>query len=86
MAVLGVADVVNRMYSKTTGMAESKTATMTTIGQDGILRTHIYVPPLKLQNDFLSFVALTDKSKLAVQKSIEVLQTLKASLMQEYFG
>ena len=44
------------------------------------------VPPIALQNQFADFVALTDKSKLAVQQSIETLQTLKAKLMQDYFG
>ena len=46
----------------------------------------VMLPPLALQNQFADFVALTDKSKLAAQKSIDVLQTMKASLMQEYFG
>ena len=46
----------------------------------------IYVPPIELQNEFADFVEQTDKSKLAVQQSIETLQTLKAKLMQEYFG
>ena len=35
---------------------------------------------------FLSFVEQTDKSKLAIQKSIDKLETLKKSLMQQYFG
>lgn len=73
-------------YCRNQIMAESKTATMTTIGQEGILRTHIYIPPLSLQNEFLSFVRLADKSKLSIQQSIETLQTLKAKLMQDYFG
>ena len=46
----------------------------------------IFVPPLDLQNQFADFVALTDKSKLAIQQSLETLQTLKAKLMQDYFG
>ena len=46
----------------------------------------IYVPPIELQNEFADFVEQTDKSKLAVQQSIETLQTLKAKLMQDYFG
>ena len=44
------------------------------------------LPPLDLQNQFAAFVAQTDKSKLAVQKSLEQLETLKKSLMQKYFG
>ena len=35
---------------------------------------------------FADFVAHVDKSKLAVQKSLDELETLKKSLMQEYFG
>ncbi|NIB63487.1 MULTISPECIES: restriction endonuclease subunit S [Streptococcus] len=43
-------------------------------------------PPLSLQNEFSDFVAQVDKSQLAIQKSLEELETLKKSLMQEYFG
>lgn len=46
----------------------------------------IIIPPINLQNQFADFVVQTDKSKLAVQQSIETLQTLKAKLMQDYFG
>ena len=48
--------------------------------------TEIIVSPIDIQNQFANFVALADKSKSVVQKSIETLQTLKASLMQRYFG
>ena len=44
------------------------------------------LPPLSLQNEFADFVAQVDKSQLAIQKSLEELETLKKSLMQEYFG
>ena len=46
----------------------------------------IPVPLRVLQDDFANFVLQTDKSKLAVQKSLDELETLKKSLMQEYFG
>ena len=46
----------------------------------------IPLPPLSLQNEFANFVAQVDKSQLAIQKSLEELETLKKSLMQEYFG
>ena len=46
----------------------------------------IPLPPLSLQNEFADFVAQVDKSQLAIQKSLEKLETLKKSLMQEYFG
>ena len=46
----------------------------------------VLVPPLELQEQFVAFVEQTDKSKLAVQKSLEELEILKKSLMQQYFG
>ena len=38
------------------------------------------------QNKFAGEVNKIDKSKLAIQKSLDELETLKKSLMQEYFG
>ncbi len=48
--------------------------------------TLIPLPPIDNQKHFSVFVEQSDKSKLAVQKSLEELETLKKSLMQEYFG
>lgn len=45
-----------------------------------------YVPPMELQEQFAAFVTQVDKSKLAIQKSLEKLEMLKKSLMQKYFG
>ena len=42
-------------------------------------------PPLSLQNQFASFVTQVDKSKSAVQKSLDEAQLLFDSLMQKYF-
>ena len=47
--------------------------------------TLIYIPPIELQEQFAAFVEQTDKSKLAIQQSLEKLETLKKSLMQKYF-
>lgn len=44
-------------------VAQSKTATMTTIGQDGILKTDIILPPIDKQRTFYDFVHQVDKSK-----------------------
>lgn len=46
----------------------------------------ILIPPLSLQNEYYNFVLSIDKSKMAVQKSLDELETLKKSLMQTYFG
>ena len=44
------------------------------------------LPPLKLQEQFAAFVEQTDKSKVAVQKSLDEAQHLFDCLMQEYFS
>lgn len=44
------------------------------------------LPPLPLQEQFAAFVQQIDKAKSAVKQSLETLETLKKSLMQEYFG
>ena len=41
---------------------------------------------IESQIEFEAFVQQTDKSKLAIQQSLNKLETLKNSLMQEYFG
>lgn len=51
-----------------------------------IKKTKILLPPIKLQNQFAAFVHQVDKSKVAVQKSLDEAQLLFDSLMQQYFG
>lgn len=46
----------------------------------------IPLPDRTLQNQFATFVEQIDKSKLSIQQSLEKLETLKKSLMQQYFG
>ncbi len=46
----------------------------------------INLPPMYIQEQFAAFVEQTDKSKLAVKRSLEKLETLKKSLMQQFFG
>ena len=50
-----------------------------------IKKTKILLPPMSKQNEFVSFVEQIDKSKFEVQQSLEKLETLKKSLMQQYF-
>ena len=59
---------------------------MTTIGQDGILKSSVVLPPIDLQNQFAAFVERVDKQKQIVQQSLEKLELMKKALMQEYFG
>ena len=44
------------------------------------------VPSEERLDAFLQFIEQTDKSKLAIQQSLDKLELLKKSLMQEYFG
>lgn len=46
----------------------------------------IILPPIEQQAQFAVFVEQTDKSKLALQKSLDKLEILKKALMQKYFG
>lgn len=73
-------------YYRNQILSHSKTATMTTIGQDGILKTNILLPPLKLQQQFLNFIKKVNKQKLTIQQSLDKLEVLKKALMQQYFG
>ncbi len=43
-------------------------------------------PDIALQEKFAAFVEQTDKSKVAIRKSLEKLEILKKALMQQYFG
>ncbi|MCD8219629.1 MAG: restriction endonuclease subunit S [Ruminococcus sp.] len=46
----------------------------------------IMLSPIGLQHQFSAFVQEVDKSKLAIQKSLDELETLKKALMQKYFS
>lgn len=70
------------MRQKITGRG----ANIQNLNQQILSALQIPLPPIDLQRQFIEFVELADKSKLAVQQSIETLQTLKAKLMQDYFG
>ena len=61
-------------------------STQINVAKPAVLGVEFFVPPMKLQEQFAAFVEQTDKSKLAIQKSLEKLETLKKSLMQQYFG
>ena len=61
-------------------------STQINVGKPAVLGVEFFVPPMKLQEQFAAFVEQTDKSKLAIQQSLDKLETLKKSLMQEYFG
>ena len=51
-----------------------------------IRKTKIFLPPIELQKEFVSFAEQVTKSKVAVQKALDEAQLLFDSLMQQYFG
>ena len=78
---------LNTDFSKSMLLGMCKTA----IGQANINAQEmqdigLYLPPIDIQQQFVDFKAQVDKSKLAVQQSLQELETLKKSLMQQYFG
>ena len=74
----------NEMYSDIRSNMGGAAITRLTIAKlNGI---QVIVPPIGLQNQFATFVAQVDKSKVAVQKALDEVQLLFNSLMQQYFG
>ena len=53
---------------------------------NSLKQRELIVPPIKLQQEYVTFLEQIDKSKVAVQKALDETQLLFDSLMQEYFG
>ena len=66
--------------------SKNQSAVKAGLNFNSINTLHLIVPPVELQDTFIASVNQIDKSKLAIQKSIEKLEILKKSLMQKYFG
>ena len=73
-----------RIKRRLTGI--SRGVRQANISNKDILCLCVPIAPINLQQQFAAFVEQTDKSKLAVQKSLDKLETLKKALMQQYFG
>ena len=73
-------DVQEQIEKAVKGIAQK------TLNLSEIKKMVIPVPTMDRQKKFADFVQQVDKSKLAVQKSLEKTQLLFDSLMQEYFG
>ena len=65
---------------------KSSGSTVTGIRSKLLEQLTIPVPNMEMQKQFADFVKQIDKSKFEVQQSLEKLETLKKSLMQQYFG
>lgn len=67
-------------------MKNSKTATMTTIGQDGVVNNKIYVPSIELQNKFALIVRQVEQTKQKMRESLDEMDNHFNALMQRFFG
>ena len=66
--------------------SKNQSAVKAGLNFNSINTLRLMVPPVELQDNFIAFVEQTDKSKLAIQASLDKLELLKKSLMQQYFG
>ena len=73
-------EVQNQFRGKVNG------ATVKNLNSDLVKNTYIKIPSMNLQNQFAEVVKLIDKQKFEIQESLDEMQNLYESLMNEYFG
>jgi len=83
---LYVAYYMESEAGKSQFQAKNQSAVKAGLNFNSINSLRLMVPPIELQDKFISFVEQTDKSKSTIQQSLDKLETLKKSLMQKYFG
>ena len=66
--------------------SKNQSAVKAGLNFNSINSLRLLVPPMDEQSAFVEFVHQVDKSKLAVQQSLDKLELLKKALMQKYFG
>ena len=64
----------------------AKGITLIQLNMEDLREITLIIPPIELQEKFVTFTKQVDKSKVAVQKELDKAQMLFDSLMQEYFG
>ena len=74
-------NVLKQHEAEANGSGIKMAITATELGKELFI-----VPSMDLQKQFATFVEQTDKSKFEIQQSLEELEILKKSLMQQYFG
>lgn len=66
-------------------LGKSGGATRQAITKQQLENLDVILPPINLQREYSSFVRQANKSKVAIQKSLDETQLLFDSLMQKYF-
>lgn len=74
------ADVQRQIDERVKGIAQK------TLNLSEIRKLQLPLPSMEQQEQFAAFVKQTDKSKLAIQQSMDKQEILKKALMQKYFG
>lgn len=69
-------------------LIEDKAVGVTMLNLNVNIVSNIKIPllPITMQENFINFLHKIDKVKSSIKQSLEKLETLKKSLMQEYFG
>lgn len=75
-------------YSSYKKIIEDKAVGVTMLNLNAGIVSELKIPllPIIMQDNFINFIHNIDKLKSSVKQSLEILETLKKSLMQEYFG
>ena len=68
------------------GISGGSAKSMSNISKERLGKINVICPPRKIQDQLVPFVHQVDKSKSVVQKSLDKMQLLFDSLMQQYFG
>ena len=68
------------------GISGGSAKSMSNISKERLGKINVICPPRQIQDQLVPFVLQIDKSKVAVQKSLDKAQVLFDSLMQNYFG
>ena len=68
------------------GISGGSAKSMSNISKERLGKINVICPPRKIQDQLVPFVHQVDKSKAVVQKSLDKMQLLFDSLMQQYFG
>ena len=66
--------------------SKAKGITLIQLNMVDLRKIELIVPPIHIQLQYIDFEKVIKKSKIAIQKSLDKLETLKKSLMQQYFS
>lgn len=67
-------------------IASGTSGSMKNISKPGLLGIHVKKVEFDIQQEFSNFVEQVHRQKLTMQQSLDKLEVLRKSLMQEYFG